>query len=263
VLNDKVKRHLKLGNFSVIISLDSVDKANYENIRKNADFETTMNNISWFGKNTVNLGIMATPFRQNWKDIPDIVEYCNKNNYRLYFSPVFHPKELALWSWDVETLDKIIQFYASTDLPRKNSIQKHNSHIFSELLNTVKHWRIQKSSDINFNTEYSQLIYEQEMCLESKPKKSISNSDIELAKQHFYFKLDSSNISEEIKKKIEFLVIKAHLVLPSVPKNSIYLLLTDITLDHIIEAFETWPEPKIIDKMAQLYKEINEKYEVH
>ena len=259
ILTDRVKNIINKGNFSVSVSLDSVDKNNYEFIRKNADFDKTMKNIKWFGDNTHNLGIVATPFRQNWKDIPNIVHFCNNNNYSLYFSPVFHPKELALWSWTNEALDEIISFYASIILLNKTNIQKHNFQTFSELVSAIKHWRFQKGQEKNFNNQYSNLIREQEKSFEATPKLFTSIDNINEAKIAFFEKLALFN-KDYIKKMDDYLQKVNQNSLP-LPPDSIFLLLVNSNMDSIAEALSHLTEYQAIEKLTLLYKKANEQYQ--
>lgn len=261
ILNERVKKILKKGNFSVSVSLDSMDKNNYEFIRKNADFDKTMHNIEWFGKNTQNLGIVATPFRQNWKDIPSIVHYCNKNDYSLYYSPVFHPKELALWSWTKEALDEIINFYSTIHLPNKTTIQIHNSNTFNELLLAVKHWRMQKEITKDFNKNYSNLISEQEKSLDVIPKIRIENNTISEAKKEFFDKIAQLNTGIDFQKKTDYILQKIDTNFSNLPPDAIFLLLINSETESIVDALTHWTNDQLIEKLTYLFHKANEKYQ--
>lgn len=195
ILNDKIKSILRRQRFEVSVSLDSLDKNIYEKIRKNASFENTMSNIDWFGAQQKNMTVIATPFRLNWKEIPDIVRYCNKNKYIFNVSPVYHPEHLALWSLGKEELEAISGFYASADIPQQSWLQKKNAAVFSELQQAVKYWVLCKESQNDFNAFYAGYMASNET--PEKEKISVTAKDIEKAVLLFNNTVKQHGITDE------------------------------------------------------------------
>ncbi|MFA5195852.1 MAG: radical SAM protein [Bacteroidales bacterium] len=162
ILNDRIKHILKKGKFMVGISLDSMNKTNYESIRVNANFEDTMSNVRWLGNNLKNKSVIAAPFRNNWRDIPDVVNFCNSHDFYFDVSTVIHPRELALWSLPKDALKEIVSYYKSVFFDTGRYLQKKNIKVFDELVSSVEYWYQCKEQNESFDNEFSVLIEEQE-----------------------------------------------------------------------------------------------------
>ncbi|MEI6346680.1 MAG: twitch domain-containing radical SAM protein [Bacteroidota bacterium] len=261
ILNDEIKKIVELMSFRINVSLDSLNKENYENIRKNASYEETMNNIEWFGKHTSHLGIVATPFRNNWKDIPDIVLFCNKNKYHFNFSPVYHPKELSLWALDENSLREIETHYKNIHLPSRNWLEKENKKIFQELINSVIEWGKKKSINKNFNDHFSNFIFNQEHEFSDNQKKYIDLRKISQTKSEYQSKLlmvgftseDISNFDHTIKLNCESIKL-------DIPFDALYLKLQTIDPKDLIFSLKSLKEIEIHNKISALFKEITNEY---
>jgi MoaA/NifB/PqqE/SkfB family radical SAM enzyme len=145
VLNDNVRNILESGKFHLNISLDSLDKRNYESIRKGANFDKTIVNLNYFmqymEKFKIPLVITTCVMQQNWYDIIGIINYCNKNNIIFNYSSVFFPKNCSVWNSSIGLLEKIIKTYKSIYLPQNNGIQETNCNTFTALLQQIIQWK--------------------------------------------------------------------------------------------------------------------------
>jgi MoaA/NifB/PqqE/SkfB family radical SAM enzyme len=147
MLNSRIKDLLELGNFHINISLDSVNKAIYEHIRVNAKYEYVMANVHWLidyckRKNTF-IGISACAMKQNWRDIPNILSFCNEQEVQLYLHTVFFPETSAirlLPAADLNTISRFISSYLDK-LPSSTSIHKKNKKHFTDFLKQVNEWK--------------------------------------------------------------------------------------------------------------------------
>jgi len=105
------------GGFSIIASIDSFEKAKYEEIRVNASFEKTWHNFKFYLEHSENYGnevkLNFCPMKNNWKEIPHIIEYCNSQNIVFNFSFVFFPFSLSLYNTEYVELLEIIEFFNS------------------------------------------------------------------------------------------------------------------------------------------------------
>ena len=279
ILNDRIKNIFHKSNMSVSISLDSLVKENYEKIRINADFDKTMENIKWFGDQMQNLGIVATPFRNNWKDIPDIVKFCNRNNYLFSISPVFHPEHLALWSWDIENLDKILAIYKNMQFEENNQFHKRNNNVFWELVNSIKYWRDCKKNEDDFNLKYSSYIAQQEI---EENKSSITESEttdsetqaqykvkiikldyIHQAKRQLLERLTNHSGDENKSKQVSLLFEKFCKTYPQLPNPEIiFCLIESYELEQIIKRIDELSDNQIIELFSDIYKEADSKYKL-
>lgn len=155
VLNTRVKDLLEKCRFRINVSVDALDKKNYETIRKNADYDRLMDHIVYFGeyckRNNRIFSIMINPMRQNWWEMPDFVRWCNERNYHLWFNTVVDPAHTSLMTWDeknlrnvYEELSKPQNFTVSSDVKYQH-IHSSNIRKYENLVhNMVKIWWHQK-----------------------------------------------------------------------------------------------------------------------
>ncbi|MCK9612248.1 MAG: radical SAM protein [Bacteroidales bacterium] len=145
VLNDKIKELLNSGNYTVNVSIDSLVKNNFEQIRKNAAFEVTYNNLLYFigfcrDKNRFS-GISVCFMKQNWRDIPQLINFCNTNKVFITFNRVWYPSKCSIWESSMELINEILLFYQSQSFPKNNDIERANSLAFNDLVNLLKCWK--------------------------------------------------------------------------------------------------------------------------
>ena len=158
VYNKQVQRILDRCNIHLNISIDSLDKTNYEAIRINGVFEDLMENFIKFrdycnGNNRI-LSVMINPMRNNWWEMPNYVEFCDKHKVYLWYNTIHHPEHLAIWNLGKDKLEKIYNTLsdrlASMDQadPHGN-LKKCNHFVHSQ----VKNWYEKSKTFIKLNTE--------------------------------------------------------------------------------------------------------------
>lgn len=148
IFNDKIKSYLEKVNFHIGVSIDSIEKENYEKIRRNANFEKVMENLFKFAeiskrKNNF-LNISVCPMLQNWKEIPNIVKFCNENSFFIYFNTVYTPG-FSLKDADEDLLLEVINYYKSVDIKSIGIIGKRSSNFFYDLISQIEAWYNQKA----------------------------------------------------------------------------------------------------------------------
>lgn len=144
ILNDRIKQLLDKGNFWISVSFNGVTKKTYENIHVNANFEETKANIMYFGdymkKNNRIMTIFICPLKLNKFEIPDIVRFCNQNNFHINIQNVRAAIEVALFSSTEEELVEIKKFYQKQKFDETNEISKKNIYEFNDLVRRIDHW---------------------------------------------------------------------------------------------------------------------------
>ncbi len=144
VLNDKVKTLLEQGNFSINISIDSLNKGRFEHIRKNAQFEKVMENTLWFAeychRKKTHFGIIPTPNRLNWMDLPELTAWAATLEGRVYFNTLITPLDLALWNMPSTELDEMIRELSLANLPQRTTVEKDNYRHFQDFLKQLEAW---------------------------------------------------------------------------------------------------------------------------
>jgi MoaA/NifB/PqqE/SkfB family radical SAM enzyme len=145
ILNEKIKKLLKEGNFNLSISVDSLQKDNFELIRRNGCFEEYYNNLFWFidfcKQKDRFIGVSTCFMRQNWKEIPKIVTFCNLKQIPITFNKVLHPPKCAIWGSPSQYIVEIENYLSKIILPKNNKIEYDNAVAYSENLFQLEQWK--------------------------------------------------------------------------------------------------------------------------
>ncbi|MGM0649873.1 MAG: radical SAM protein [Bacteroidota bacterium] len=144
ILNKTIKALLKRGNFSISLSIDSLNKQNYELIRKNADFDTVYENMLYFiefcKRNNRYIGIASCFMKQNWQDIPDLLRFFGDKQVPVTFNRVWEPAKCSVWHSSPDLIQKILSFYAKQTFRSRTPIEKRNAEAFGDLINQLMGW---------------------------------------------------------------------------------------------------------------------------
>lgn len=149
-----------LPNCRITLSIDSLTKNTWESIRRNGHFEDLESNIEWLLSSKKLKSFSVCPMIQNWKEIPDIMKFCDKNDLDIYFNVVYGPlggkvngihkqnntasdtKELlpdvSLQTMERTEFDEVIELYSNQRFPKHLQVQLE--HLIAQL----KAWRAQK-----------------------------------------------------------------------------------------------------------------------
>jgi len=113
VYNKQVKDILEKCNIHLNISIDSLEKENYEAIRINGDFDVLMENFQIFKNychtNNRGLSVMVNPMNNNWWEMPNFVKFTIENKVNLWYNTIHHPAHLSIWKLPSSELDIILQ----------------------------------------------------------------------------------------------------------------------------------------------------------
>lgn len=113
VYNKQVRSILDKCNIHLNISIDSLNKDNYELIRINGDFDDLMKNFQIFKNychaNNRGLSVMVNPMNNNWWEMPNFVKFTIENKVNLWFNTIHHPEHLSIWKLPSTELSVILQ----------------------------------------------------------------------------------------------------------------------------------------------------------
>ncbi len=113
VYNKQVREILEKCNIHLNISIDSLDKDNYEAIRINGNFDDLMENFQTFKKychdNDRGLSVMVNPMNNNWWEMPNFVKFTNENKVNLWYNTIHHPEHLSIWKLPSQDISVILQ----------------------------------------------------------------------------------------------------------------------------------------------------------
>jgi molybdenum cofactor biosynthesis enzyme MoaA len=112
VLNGKVRSILERVNANLIISTDSMVKETFEKIRINAKHERVLEHIRYFAeycaqRNKI-FSFATCPIRENWREMPELVRFCNEKGINLYFNTVEYPDESSLRTLELHEMDEVL-----------------------------------------------------------------------------------------------------------------------------------------------------------
>ncbi|MCP4122209.1 MAG: twitch domain-containing radical SAM protein [Bacteroidetes bacterium] len=146
VLNNRAKNLMEAMRCGIILSLDSIEKDTYEAIRVNASYDRVMENVQYFDsyfrrKNTW-MSLAVCPMTKNWKEIPQLVDYCNERKYSIFFNTVFRPEEYSI-RYLPSRLIRHIAEYLENNLPESNSIKElpqQNILNYKDLISQLNAW---------------------------------------------------------------------------------------------------------------------------
>ncbi|MEJ5268527.1 MAG: radical SAM protein, partial [Bacteroidales bacterium] len=220
ILNDKIKKYLDKLNFNFTISIDSLQKDNYEKIRRNASLEKTLENIDFFiryakTKNlNINIKSVVTPF--NYKDIPEVLEFCNNNQINFIPKTVLIPS-FGNFSFSSEliiddatkTFEEIIKIKNPTSQTENNNYSR-----FKEILNEIKEIKKLRKETIEKYQNQSIKKLEKEFLKKMiSQKRLISNYSKTDLKEMAQKLINSINDDESLKKSlISFLSVPSEII---------------------------------------------------
>jgi radical SAM protein with 4Fe4S-binding SPASM domain len=111
VYNKRVQHILDNNNIHLNISVDSLQKQRYKEIRINGNLDKLLINIKMFSNycraNNRNLSIMVNPMRNNWDEMVSFVEFTETMGASLWYNTILFPEEHALWNLESDKLKEI------------------------------------------------------------------------------------------------------------------------------------------------------------
>lgn len=155
ILNNRVKEYLEKLNYNITISLDSVNKENFESIRRFSDFGVFLKNFDYFSQYTKRRKTLFTvkvcPMRQNRFELPDIIRFLNEKDVSFLFNNVIFPPYCSLWNLPSAELEKLIQLLGMEKFVAKTPVQKDNVERVRNLIRQIQSWHTQA---VAFETKY-------------------------------------------------------------------------------------------------------------
>ena len=143
ILDDKIKDLLERINCLMHVSIDSMYKETYESIRKGADFDVVMENCMYYLDLMKRKGLPYTwrycPMRQNWKEIPETVRFCNDKGITLMYNQVDSPVNFSLHTLPPTELQEVINFYKQQIPPESTvEVEIQNRSNYIELIQRLE-----------------------------------------------------------------------------------------------------------------------------
>ncbi|MBP7076688.1 MAG: radical SAM protein [Bacteroidales bacterium] len=151
VLNKKVRDILERGRFDINISIDSLEKDKYEEIRRNASFEVFRRNLDFFieyckSKKT-NFTSCTCLMTNNFSGIPDIYRFAIKNRFNIFMNYVEHPIDLSVKFMEKNKILEVMS-YMQKHMPNFSPIRdRENRASYDAMIRQLELWACKKTSD--------------------------------------------------------------------------------------------------------------------
>lgn len=236
IISRRVKDILEKGRFEIAISIDSINKATYEQIRKNGKFERVIENINYLidyckRKNT-NISISYCPMTCNVSEIPDVINWCNDKNLPLFFNTVTYPSDLSLRSLSSHDLKAYCDNWTSIRFPSKNPVHDSNISAFKGLINHLEQWLKEKDNTDERPKNYEQFKDGLKRYIELNNYANESNNLFDLIMQKIEFIINSDKSNYTKKERVQALLkINFKDICTNVPK------MDESTLMQLFETF--------------------------
>lgn len=153
ILNNRVKTLLEKLKAGIVLSIDSLNKENFESIRINGDLDKILRNMEYFMDYTKRkdtyLSIASCVMSNNYKDIPDLVRFANEKNLPLHFNVVWNPGHVSLRFLSYHELEEVESYLKEFEFEVKGSKSKGNISNYKELIQTVSYWKEERNFTVS------------------------------------------------------------------------------------------------------------------
>lgn len=150
IYNNKVRTLLNRLRVNPVISIDSLVEGTYNTIRKNASFNRVMENIGqlreYCSTQGTQLSFAVCPMTLNKDELPEMVQYANREGIRLFFNTVFQPEIYSLKFLPDAELANLVAQYKAAHLSNETEISRHNASVFNDLMHQLEAWLAQAQS---------------------------------------------------------------------------------------------------------------------
>lgn len=231
ILNNRIKSLLENGNFNINLSLDSCFKETYERIRVNARFDTVMENVKYFGgvmkRQGKTLQIPVCALKENCKEIPNLVRFCNDNSYHITIKAIHRAVDVAAWALSSSQLKELKESYLQETFTTHDWCSESNVANFKNYVSMVDRWIIDAERKENFLNVFD-LKTDKVAELKNKLLANMENC------------LKETSLSEDdFVKKREYAFAKLKRTMENVPEyfesNHLYELLSKVSPYQIVE----------------------------
>lgn len=144
VLNGRIRKLLDEMDFHLSLSMDSIVADNFEVVRKNAKYDRVIEHLKFFREYTRSRNTLLTfsycPMPQNWKELPDVIHFCNGYNMPVKFNTVETPPECSLANLGATELTEIVAYLESFVHPESNPVEAQNRQSYLDQIAQIKGW---------------------------------------------------------------------------------------------------------------------------
>lgn len=140
IVTQEIQKLAKQGNFTFNVSIDSLEVNNYQSIRINGNLDMVLKNLyllKTLSKQTITIAI--TPITLNAYDIPELIKFCNKNNFHIFINYLIFPFKYSLNSLNKQNLSELLNYYKGVKFYPKSYTQLLNLIKWKQYLKQLQH----------------------------------------------------------------------------------------------------------------------------
>ncbi len=216
VLNEKVKEYLNKLNFSISVSIDSLDEDNYAYIRKNGKLRNLLDNFQYFLNYThkagTSISVKTCPMKQNIREMPSIIEFANTQDVPVFFNTVVYPPNCTLINEKADTLKEHISYLKFYSFENMENVRGNFNRYYSLISQLEGWWKnaIERESKYRkVKTDYNYFFKEVQKNISWFITQETDSNEIEKKeKVKFYNQFLSEVLSKVSDEKIKFEAIK-------------------------------------------------------
>lgn len=231
ILNERIKQLVENGNFNINLSLDSCFKETYERIRLNARFDTVMENVKYFGevmkRQGKTLQIPVCALKENCKEIPDLVRFCNDKSYHITIKAIHRAVDVAAWALSSSQLKELKESYLQETFTTHDWCSESNVANFKNYISMVDRWIVAAERKENFQKLFdlkTDKVIELKNCFFYHMKQCIK---------------ETAMSEDDFSNKQEYIFDKWNRTMEHLPEyfesNHLYSILTKISPQQIVE----------------------------
>ena len=235
--NSKIETLINELDFDVAVSIDAVDKNILESIRKNIQHNKLMQNIRRFSevcrKKGKYLSLSFTVQKDNWRELPKLIELCNEVDAFIFVSYLERPRQFSITEFNTTQMQEVMAYMKNVSLPKFSQKERHNARCFEDFKNYI-----QTYIDNPDEKRYHQYSFDSEIVKEKNP---------ELYKTGDYIILSHKGN----RKELEVTILHAFSTMPTLEKFNAQEVLGK--LDECVSIY-TEEEKELVYGMIKLAK---------
>lgn len=149
IVPDRARELLEKLRAHIVVSLDAVDAATFESIRKNARFDRVMANLedllAYTRRRKTDFTLAVCPMTYNWRQLPALLEFCAERRINLHFNTLLKPPEAALAALPEYELAEVIE-HLESHRPTADEAwwERANLEAWDDLILQLRSWREEK-----------------------------------------------------------------------------------------------------------------------
>lgn len=239
VLNQRIKALLDRINMHISVSIDSIEEENYAKVRKNGKLPMVLENLAWFREYTHQKGTLLTfsycPMPQNWRELPQVIHFCNRWEMPVKFNTVETPPECSLAHLPAEALVEIVSSLEAHAHPSTSPLKAQNRQTYLDQLAQIRGWRDKAlaktaagiagpAASFDELMEHISILLAQQKQHSSQERVALAN-EIESKLQYVLEQAAAQGLGESAESKL--LAVDPNLILrslPGIPKEELLLL---------------------------------------